>query len=72
MGIEDAVVLAEEFTADQSLEVALDRFMKRRFERVQLVVDMSCKLAKWEVDHTPGTDVAGVMTAVNRTLAQPF
>ena len=33
---------------------------------------MSYKLAKWEVDHTPGTDVAGVMTHVNGVLAEPF
>jgi 2-polyprenyl-6-methoxyphenol hydroxylase-like FAD-dependent oxidoreductase len=72
MGIEDAVVLAEELASQQHVEAALARFMERRFERVRLVVEMSCKLAKWEVDHTPGTDVPGVMDRVNGVLTQPF
>jgi hypothetical protein len=47
-------------------------FATRRFPRAATVVETSCKLAQWEVEHTPGVDVATVMVEAQRTLAQPF
>jgi 2-polyprenyl-6-methoxyphenol hydroxylase-like FAD-dependent oxidoreductase len=41
MALEDAVVLAEELEADRPLDVALDAFMTRRYERCKLVQDVS-------------------------------
>jgi 2-polyprenyl-6-methoxyphenol hydroxylase-like FAD-dependent oxidoreductase len=58
MGIEDAVVLAEEATAPGAFENAMTRFMARRWERVKLVVEVSRSVAKNQVEHTPGFDAA--------------
>jgi 2-polyprenyl-6-methoxyphenol hydroxylase-like FAD-dependent oxidoreductase len=72
MGIEDAIVLAEEYARDQSAEAAILRFSKRRYERVKHVVETSCQLAKWEVEHTPGVDVPGVIREATERLAEPI
>jgi 2-polyprenyl-6-methoxyphenol hydroxylase-like FAD-dependent oxidoreductase len=72
MGIEDAIVLAQEYALDPTAAAAIARFAKRRFERVKHVVESSCQLAKWEVEHTPGVDVPGVMRASAMRLAEPI
>jgi 2-polyprenyl-6-methoxyphenol hydroxylase-like FAD-dependent oxidoreductase len=72
MGIEDAIVLADEYARDLSAHDAITRFAKRRFERVKHVVEASCQLAKWEVEHTPGVDVPGVMRAASIRLVEPI
>jgi 2-polyprenyl-6-methoxyphenol hydroxylase-like FAD-dependent oxidoreductase len=72
MGIEDAIVLAEEYAVDRSANAAIRRFAGRRYERVKHVVESSCQLAKWEVDHTPGVDVPSVMRAAAMRLAEPI
>ena len=48
LAIEDAVVLAEELQKDQSVEDVLDTYMKRRYDRCKLIVDVSNTLAEWE------------------------
>lgn len=48
LAIEDAVVLAGEVAKDQPVEQALEAFMKRRYERCKLVIDVSNTLAQWE------------------------
>ena len=48
LAIEDAVVLSEELQKEQSVEEALGNFMKRRYERCKLVIDVSNTLAEWE------------------------
>lgn len=76
MGIEDAVVLAEEVTRPGSFEAAMARFMARfmarRWERVKLVVDASCSVAKNQVEHTPGFDAAAEIGRVSAVLAQAY
>jgi 2-polyprenyl-6-methoxyphenol hydroxylase-like FAD-dependent oxidoreductase len=72
MGIEDAIVLAQEYAIDRSAMAAISRFAKRRYDRVKHVVDASCQLAKWEVEHTPGIDVPGVMRTAAMRLAEPI
>lgn len=69
MGIEDAVVLADELGMDSDIDAALGRFMARRFPRSSLVVETSCQLARWEVEHTQGVDVAVVMREAAMALA---
>lgn len=71
MGIEDGVVLAEEFHAGGDLGEALRRFVARRRPRAAMVVEASCRLARWEVEHTPGVDVAAVMRSTAQALASP-
>ncbi len=70
MGIEDAIVLAAEYAVDGSAEAAVPRFAKRRYDRVKHVVESSCQLARWEVEHTPGVDVPGVMRSAAARLAE--
>lgn len=48
LAIEDAVVLVEELQKTDSVAVAFDAFMKRRYERCMMVVDASETLAEWE------------------------
>jgi 2-polyprenyl-6-methoxyphenol hydroxylase-like FAD-dependent oxidoreductase len=72
MGIEDAVVLAEEVTAPGTIEDAMARFMARRWERVKLVVEVSCSVAKNQVEHTAGFDSAAEIRRASTTLAEPY
>ena len=48
LAIEDAVVLAEEISKDLPIEEALENYMKRRYERCKMVIDVSNTLAEWE------------------------
>lgn len=72
MGIEDAIVLAEEMAAEGSVEAASARYAHRRYDRVKFIVETSVQLATWEVAHTPGVDVPGVMRAASMRLAEPI
>jgi len=69
---EDAVVLAEELTADGDVDAALHRFMRRRMARVRMVVENSMTLAEWEMrPDTPGADPAGIMSQTLSALQEP-
>ena len=70
MGIEDAVVLADELGRASDLDTALARFTARRFERVRTVVEASRQLAQWEVEHRRDVDVPGTMRRVAMALAE--
>ena len=48
LAIEDAVVLAEELTKDQSVEDIMTNYMTRRYERCKTIVDVSNTIAEWE------------------------
>lgn len=72
MGIEDAIVLAEEVATGGPVDAALTRFAARRYDRVKYIVETSCQLAQWEVDHAPGVDVPDVMRAASERLAEPI
>ena len=72
MGIEDAVVLAEELSSSGTFENALARFMARRWERVKLVVEVSRSVAKNQVEHTPGFDAAAEIRRASAVLAEPY
>jgi 2-polyprenyl-6-methoxyphenol hydroxylase-like FAD-dependent oxidoreductase len=72
MGIEDAVVLAEEATAPGAFEDAMTRFMARRWERVKLVVEVSRSVARNQVEHTPGFDAAAEIRRASALLAESY
>jgi 2-polyprenyl-6-methoxyphenol hydroxylase-like FAD-dependent oxidoreductase len=72
MGIEDAVVLAEEVSSPGTFEDALARFMARRWDRVKLVVEVSLRVAKNQVEHTPGFDAAAEIRRASTALAEPY
>jgi 2-polyprenyl-6-methoxyphenol hydroxylase-like FAD-dependent oxidoreductase len=72
LAIEDAVVLAEEIQKDQTVEEALENFMKRRYERCKLVIDVSNKLAEWEQKEWRGEPLpegANIGMLMGKTLA---
>jgi 2-polyprenyl-6-methoxyphenol hydroxylase-like FAD-dependent oxidoreductase len=73
MGIEDAVVIAEELTASpDEIDQALSRFVERRYPRAAEVVNVSCQLARWEVEHVVNLDVPSVMRRASEFLSQPY
>lgn len=72
MGIEDAVVLASELGAAQTVEDSIARFLDRRYPRAAHVVETSCQLARWETEHAQGVDVPGVMREAAMRLAAPI
>jgi 2-polyprenyl-6-methoxyphenol hydroxylase-like FAD-dependent oxidoreductase len=72
MGIEDAVVLADEMSKPGSVEEALARFMARRWGRAKLVVEVSCNIAKAEAEHVPGFDAGAERARASITLAEPY
>jgi 2-polyprenyl-6-methoxyphenol hydroxylase-like FAD-dependent oxidoreductase len=48
IGVEDAVVIAQEISRALSINDALNRFMDRRFERCRVVVEISVRLGDLE------------------------
>ncbi|MTD56527.1 FAD-dependent monooxygenase [Amycolatopsis pithecellobii] len=58
MALEDAVVLAEELTGQESVEERLERFQQRRYPRVKLVQDLSYAIlaAEMSIDETNRRD----------------
>ena len=53
IGVEDAVVLAEELQRSTTLEKALTAFMQRRYERCRMVVENSIMLGEMERRRDP-------------------
>ena len=49
LAIEDAVVLVDELQKQAELSVALESFMKRRYDRCMMVVNASETLGEWEL-----------------------
>jgi 2-polyprenyl-6-methoxyphenol hydroxylase-like FAD-dependent oxidoreductase len=72
IGIEDALVLAEELARGGHLDEALARFQSRRWERCRLVVENSLRLG--EIEQTGGSTVehANLMRDSMIALAQPI
>jgi 2-polyprenyl-6-methoxyphenol hydroxylase-like FAD-dependent oxidoreductase len=72
MGIEDAVVLAQELKSAPSLEKALAGFQQRRWPRARLVVENSVRLG--EIEQTGGSreEHANLMRESMMALAAPF
>lgn len=72
IGIEDAIVLAEELSHRDSIELALDAFQHRRWERCRMVVENSASLCEIE---TSGGDMQAhteIMSESMRVLAEPI
>ncbi|MFN8355058.1 MAG: FAD-dependent monooxygenase [Spirosomataceae bacterium] len=49
LAIEDAVVLIEELQKEGSVEEIFERYMKRRYDRCKMVVEVSETLGAWEL-----------------------
>ncbi|WP_313202408.1 FAD-dependent oxidoreductase [Pseudomonas sp.] len=72
MAIEDAVVLAEELTAGGDLEVQLQRFIARRFERCKYISEMSLLAGEKEVQRDPSFDRIGLVKQMLEVTARPI
>jgi 2-polyprenyl-6-methoxyphenol hydroxylase-like FAD-dependent oxidoreductase len=72
MGVEDAVVLAEEMQRGTSLPQALANFQRRRWPRCRLVVENSVRLG--EIEQTGGSkeEHTALMRTSMMALAEPF
>lgn len=69
IGIEDAMVLAEELSAGTELTSALSAFEERRYERCRMVVENSGRLADIEINGGSREEHASIMQVSMKTLA---
>jgi 2-polyprenyl-6-methoxyphenol hydroxylase-like FAD-dependent oxidoreductase len=72
IGIEDAIVLAEELEKASSLPAALENFQQRRWERCRLVVENSMRLGEIEINGGDKAEHMRIMHASFAALAQPI
>lgn len=70
IGIEDAIVLAEELTHATSLDTALQAFQQRRWERCRMVVQNSGRLGEIEIDNGDKAEHARIMRESFLALAE--
>jgi 2-polyprenyl-6-methoxyphenol hydroxylase-like FAD-dependent oxidoreductase len=59
IAFEDGIVLGELLSTEDELDVALAKFMDRRYERCRMVVENSVQLSEWEKDAAAHGDDAG-------------
>jgi 2-polyprenyl-6-methoxyphenol hydroxylase-like FAD-dependent oxidoreductase len=72
IGIEDAIVLAEELNKSASIEESLTAFQDRRFERCRMVVENSAKLGKIEIEGGDKEEHTAIMRESMIALTQPI
>jgi 2-polyprenyl-6-methoxyphenol hydroxylase-like FAD-dependent oxidoreductase len=72
MGVEDAVVLAEEVQRAASVSEALQRFQSRRMPRCRLVVENSVRLGEIEQTNGSKEEHADLMRRSMMALAAPY
>jgi 2-polyprenyl-6-methoxyphenol hydroxylase-like FAD-dependent oxidoreductase len=69
--LEDAAVLTELLLSHDAPDDALwTAFTARRFDRAKTVVEASCQLAQWQLDHVQG-DLPGLMATISALVSQP-
>lgn len=71
MALEDSIVLAEELAANDELEPAFEAFGRRRYERVRTIVEISERIAQWEIDHVHDADFVGETGRSVMVTAEP-
>ena len=72
IGVEDAVVLADELQKGTSIDGALSAFQDRRFERCRMVVENSGRLGEIEVTGGSQEEHGSIMRQSMMALAQPI
>lgn len=72
IGIEDAIVLAEELEKAETVDAALAAFEARRWERCRMVVKNSLRLGEIEIEDGDKQEHAGIMRDSMIALAQPI
>jgi len=69
--LEDAAVLTELLLDRPAVDDALwAAFTARRFDRAKTVVEASCQLGQWQLDHQQG-DVPGLLATITALVSQP-
>jgi 2-polyprenyl-6-methoxyphenol hydroxylase-like FAD-dependent oxidoreductase len=69
--LEDAAVLTELLLGRPAVDDALwAAFTARRFDRAKTVVEASCQLGQWQLDHEQG-DVPGLLATITALVSQP-
>jgi 2-polyprenyl-6-methoxyphenol hydroxylase-like FAD-dependent oxidoreductase len=72
IGIEDAIVLADELGRNARVELALAAFEERRWERCRMVVQNSARLGEIEIQGGDKEEHARIMRESLMALAQPI
>ncbi len=72
IGVEDAVVLADELSKNATVGAALQGFQDRRWERCRMVVENSRRLGEIEASGGSKEEHAQIMRESMMTLAQPI
>lgn len=72
IGLEDAIVLAEELGRGATLERALQAFQTRRWERCRMVVENSGRLGEIEIAGGDKVEHTRIMRETHMRLAQPI
>ena len=68
--LEDAAVLTELLLSRAVLDDVWSEFTARRFARAKAVVEASCQLGQWQLDHEQG-DVPGLLATITALVSQP-
>ncbi len=72
IGIEDALVLADELARADGVESALEAFQNRRWERCRMVVENSGRLGQIEIEGGSKEEHSQLMRESMAALAQPI
>lgn len=72
IGIEDAIVLAEELARTGDIEEALAQFGARRWERCRMVVENSARLGQIEISGGDKAEHSAIMRETLMALAAPI
>jgi len=72
MAIEDAIVLAEELSRQDSFEAAFEAFQARRFERCRYIVERSLAICNGQLGNSPPVDQAKAMREMFEVVSQPI
>lgn len=72
MALEDSVVLGQCLAAATTPTQALNAFMKRRYERVRIVVETSRQLSDREQDNVDPAENQKLMSTAFNALAKPY
>lgn len=72
IGIESGIVLGEELAANDDLQVALDRFHERRWERCRMVVENSARLCHIEIEGGDKAEHGAIMGQSMAALREPI
>lgn len=72
IGIESGIVLADELAAHNDIQIALDRFHERRWERCRMVVENSARLCDIEINGGDKVEHSSIMRESLMALRQPI